>query len=84
MPKFIVLSPEEMAEMSRRRLAANINAQKEFLLGATAGEIYEIELQPGDNKRTEKRRMSVAASAVGRRLTWFRPQGQRILFKVDA
>lgn len=83
MPKFVALSPEEMAQMTRRR-ATNIDEQKEFLQIAVAGDIYEIELQPGDNKRTEKRRMSIAATAVGRRLTWIRPQGQRILFKVDA
>lgn len=83
MPKFVSLSPEEMAEISRRR-PANIDTQKEFLMSAVAGDIYEIELQPGDNKRTEKRRMSVAAGAVGRRLTWIRPNSQRILFKVDA
>lgn len=83
MPKFVVLSPEEMAQIQRRR-AVNIDTQKEFLMSAQAGEIYEIELAEGDSKRTEKRRMSVAATAVGRRLTWIRPQSQRILFKVDA
>lgn len=83
MPKFIALSPEEMAEITRRR-AANIDVQKEFIRNAQAGEIYEIELAAGDNKRTEKRRMSIAATAVGRRLTWIRPHMQRILFKVDA
>ena len=84
MPKFITLTSEEMAEISRRRIAANIDAQKEFLHSLEVGDISEIVLSPEDNKRTEKRRMSVAATAIGRRLTWFRPQGQRILFKVDA
>jgi len=84
MPNFIPLTPIQMEELSRRRQnPAIMRPYKEFLSDFNEDEVGEILLVEGEQKRTEKRRMSIAATSLGKELTWIRPLGSRILFKVS-
>lgn len=73
MPSFLTLKPEEIrALQARRNNLEDLAPFIEFLKPLSVGTWAEIELEPGDNQRTVKRRTSIAATSLGKAIRWRR------------
>jgi|DewCreStandDraft_1066081.scaffolds.fasta_scaffold04096_5 hypothetical protein len=80
MPAFRKLSPEEIAGLARGRV--DLSKYVEFLSALQPGEWGEVKLEPGEKKPTVKRRLTIAANRLGKKLRYRRTDPQTILFEV--
>jgi hypothetical protein len=85
MPKFLpALPPEELAKRravktSRVDLAPYLH----YIQGIQPRHAGEVELQPGESKPTIKRRVTMAATRLGKEIRYLRSPENRLLFEVD-
>lgn len=72
MPTFATLSPEQIAQFKTRQNHTDLTAYLEALSGLEVGAYLSITLGEGDNQRTVKRRATIAATSLGKKLRWKR------------
>lgn len=85
MPDFRKLSAEEVSSLTRRRTnIADLREYLDYLKSLKDGDWGSIELGPDEVQRTVKRRMSTAASSVGKKIRWRTGRADRgaIIFQV--
>lgn len=80
MPKFITLTTEDVIQMRKERRMTDLSQQHNFLKNFSPGEVGELILNPDESKRTEKRRLAIAATSMGLNLHWIRLNSGKNLF----
>lgn len=70
MAKVIKLSDAEVAELKRRRSAIDLREYLAMIAGFAVGDWGRLDLEPKDNRRAVKRRLTLAAKERGLRLSY--------------
>jgi hypothetical protein len=84
-PTFRKVSREELAATtSRRRNSVDLTEYTDFIASLSIGEGGEVPLNGNELKRTVKRRLTLAAHQLGRRLVYRRSVGNTIRFEIGA
>jgi hypothetical protein len=78
MPKIRTLRPEEVP--AKRQNVMDLSIYRDYLEQAEVGEMGAIELEPEDNQRAVKRRMTIAAGMLGLQIKWRSTSTDQILY----
>lgn len=83
MPTVVKLSPSEVADLARRGSRVDLTEYLAMLKPFKVGDWGRVELAEGENQRTVKRRLTLAAKQVGFSLR-YRPlrDGDPVVFHV--
>ncbi len=85
MPTFRRLSAEEIAKLQPpRRNSVDLSEYREFVQGLAPGEGGEIQLAPGDERRTIKRRLTAAAKQMKMQVRYRRSPEGVLRFEVQS
>jgi hypothetical protein len=82
-PTFRKLSLEELEKTrARRRNSVDLTEYTAFIAGLSAGEGGEVTLNGNEQKRTVKRRLTVAGRRLGKSVVYRRSAGGTIRFEI--
>lgn len=86
MPDFKpVLSPEDLAKRrTSRSTRVDLTPYVDYIRTIRPGYAGDVELNPGENKPTIKRRITMAASRVGRTVKYLRSGESELIFEVQS
>lgn len=84
MPQFLpVLSPDDVLKRRSVKVSrVDLTPYLQYLHDIRPGYAGEIELQSGENKPTIKRRVTMAASRLGKQVKYLRSGENRLLFEI--
>lgn len=85
MPSFRRLSDTEVADLTRRRAdLSELTEYLDYLKKLKPGDWGSVELAPDETQRTVKRRMSIAAASLAKKVRWRagRRDGEPIVFQI--
>jgi len=85
MPDFKpVLSPEELAKRRTARSSrVDLTPYVDYIRTIRPGYAGDVELNPGENKPTIKRRITMAANRIGRTVKYLRSGESELIFEVQ-
>lgn len=84
MPDFMpVIPPEELAKRrSVRATRVDLAPYLDYLRNIQIGFAGELQLEPGESKPTIKRRVTMAATRLGKHIRYLRSGEDRLVFEV--
>lgn len=84
MPQFRTLSPEEVAQLTGRRVnLADLAPYLDYLEWLKVGDYGEVTVEHDESREAVKRRTTVAAKQLGLAIEWWRsPDENKLVFEV--
>ena len=86
MPNFLsVIAPDELAKRrATKTTRVDLTPYIEYLRPIQAGYAGDIQLLPSENKPTIKRRVTMAATRIGKSVKYLRSNENQLVFEVQS